>query len=296
MSDAKIMGLTLGSCAVALVIFLVVWFTPSGQTDEPMATTKPMIAAVSPANSRKVPATTVAATRPIARVITIHGGAWLNRNDGGSDLLRGLSVSVVPQIIKAPKLKAAMEVYAVLSDHNLNTAKKNYDQYQEANASQFSDEMVEVLTKSSAWARSAVSHGDVVPTSDVLAMQKRMIADQMSVVPLYQRRRDAIRGKGWSFLEQLAQIDVDHARSMAVATIFDAPLRSIAESAVEQTKTGIDGKFSIIASVTESPVFMFAHVDTPQVMMAWLIPIEPGAKVPLSIDLDNSNAIVVWNK
>lgn len=209
--------------------------------------------------TREVPKTAVIA--PVQPQVS--GSAWLSRNDGSSDLLRGLEVSILPKVVRRDVVAACMEAKALEYERVAKDSSSHADYY------------------------SGQGHHGAAQVFVDRAKQYPRIAASI---------REQIKSLS-------SQVLTDMAFSLAVSAAKDsldfdgggAPAFSSVVSVhrISQVKTSADGKF-VFPKIAPGDYFLHAKVDTKAIFVEWVIPFKAAGEV--QINLDNSNASFLQNR
>jgi hypothetical protein len=278
-SDKKIIGLVVVLGAIVLLVGAVAvrkLASPSPVADPlvPIAQNSPV-----PSQRSTTPTTAAAAsTAPTPQRIvpspptptkppaygTVSGAAWTVKNDGTSNLMRGLPLAVIP--------RSSADVASLIS--YLNNQEKGWKEsvasYEkmatdEANrpAEYRSDQALEIFKK------------DLSDGKAMVAAIERTIRDLRQKAGL--DRREAF------MLEKQFQY-----YSTSLPTV------GLSGKEVASGKTNVDGKYSI-TSVPVGDYYLVSSFGTASFVMDWIEPIHVSENQVTSVDLYNDNAVYVRN-
>lgn len=223
----------------SLALVVVVFFCPEMMPSEARAEDPPR------------PAANPAAQPPVASVGRVVGAAWLNRNDGSSDVLRGLRVQVIKKDVNGSDVAAA-------AARNLEEWKNIRTQWMQAKA---------------------------YVTDTLKASDKESTAEADLWIQKSEQNIKSIS----EFLDKPPEkIGVEEAKTL-LNKWHPEGSSTVPISPIKTTSTNVDGKY-VIADCPSGKWFLYAVVASGKIWVDWLVPIEVRANEELSIDLFNDNA------
>ena len=203
-------------------------------------------AAAAPASLEKPP-----------KLTTISGSAWLTREGGDSDVLRGLRIRLLSSA--TPK-----EAVARSLQHNVKQW-RDWEKFENDQAKQYANEEFMKDTVTAAHKEAADSES-----------RAKAVEATISQLP--------------------ATMDVRRAYSMAVDSSqykvpsFDAVVDA---TAMYETKTDVNGKYTL-RDLPVGSYYLQAEIDSSKHFVEWLIPILADG-TDMSIDIENGTAITIHN-
>lgn len=188
---------------------------------------------------------------------TVSGSAWLARNDGSSDLLRGLNLYLIPTKVPGDILGKNLESKALdaetVAEHEQAEADRN-KKY---------DFMKDIVARHQQSANASRAKAEKI--REAIAKTK----DGMKTDEAYELVKQASR-YGMPYFGSIAR-----------------------GAAIGEAKTDRDGRFSF-TSVQAGDYFVYGVIDTPALYVDWLLPVSVSGK-PVTIDVENGNASTLQN-
>jgi hypothetical protein len=204
-------------------------------------------------------------TAPSTKVtaeLKLTGAAWLNKNDGSSDLLRGLHIEV-------------LSASSVCQNVALIVRKQGTNEMHEAQLHDLQAQRWRDLQK-----QSAANGGDP-------SMLDRDVQDEMQQAAIH-------RANGLHLLDEAGRVadGTDPFVACRECSIRDIAFATCVDGAVAaECKTNIDGKYAM--QISPGSYIFYACIDTPILYVEWIIPAD--IETDHEFDFDNDSATTIRN-
>ena len=198
----------------------------------------------------------------------VYGSAWLSRNNGSSDLMRGLHVDLLPTVL--PQAVAAASLTGVADEWG-NWIKMSNDE--------LNDELQkDAEDKRSQYPTQVYANAAVTTRKELKEYQNGQRAAQQAAAAV-------------SRVGQDCSANFDQAKSLSHFAPFSFG-QAVRPVAIGTAVTDSDGKFFI----DPQPVghyYLHAKLDTPTIFVEWVVPVTIGPDSDTKVDLYNENSLVL---
>ena len=280
MSDAKLIISIVGVAVILLGagIVTVLKLTVSRDSVQPprpavtISTTAPVVERpiATPVQKRtpvlppELPVTATPPIPPPAPVnATISGSSWITRNNGGSDLMRGMRVCVMPKKIDARPIVSLVSELVPQWEESV-TVWEGFAKDED---------------------KSRKEHPEIYKDSPN-PVQEDLVRSQNNVQILRRFLQSAP-----TEMDTLDAYVLLNRRYCTGQHRFDV----LVPDAVAETKTNVEGRYAL-QNVPGGSYYLYAAVETSNILVEWMIPLNVTSNGPIQIDLFNDNAATVQNR
>jgi hypothetical protein len=202
---------------------------------------------------------------------TLHGGAWVTKKTGNSEVLRGLDVHLLRAQATNAQLLRVMKTRLAAEEATLAKARKK-------------------LAFDNEWAQKRPDN------ESMQADARRSAAATRLMEAVVTQRKEALHEMSTWAPEEACDLKGIYEIIPKPPPESDQPgWQTIAsEQLVDQTHTGIDGTYEL--PLTGEPCYLYARYETEYSLIEWFIPANATSSGRIKIDLDNSNAAFIHNK
>ena len=187
---------------------------------------------------------------------SIEGAAWVKRQSGESQIVRGMTLVLIPSRCPPQIIVECLKESAAERDRELKEDKKRADEYR---SSPYSADFAKIYDDSARRHSEALNQINRNIQSTTAPMETVMAAEMIRA----------------------------HAS-------FAAPLSAFAKLAVAEARTNVDGKYAF-KEVPAGKYVIFGQESGGRFLVQWMLPVhvKPGATA--QVDLDNGNAFDIKN-
>lgn len=214
----------------------------------------------------------------------IEGGAWVVKGGGQSELLRGLTVYVLPALLDSQKVQVGLAGLRKECSYWQEVSRQSADKYSRpvphVTDADF-DDMTKEVPKYKATEMLMKKYGD-----EVDGWTKN--STQLKTIEVYNTTRMVNRDCQGS--DEISRIlYVDHADSDKAWPAI------VAVAALSKGTTGIDAKYSI-TDLKPGEYILYARMSTAFSLIEWCIPIAIKGEQTAKQDFFNDNAVLILSK
>ena len=191
--------------------------------------------------------------KPDPPTYSISGYSWIRRNDGSSELQRGLHIQLLPATVPISAINDTLELTAKSLDKEYDRERKMAEE-----TAKITESTPDLELANKFYGRPAA----------------QLRANESKQTGVY-RTDDA-----YKFVRE------------ASGSSFGIPPFTHAANAtkLQEAKTDVDGKFKL-EKVPDGNYFLYASINTPAVFVEWLVPVTvKGSDQSVTLDNDNMSA------
>lgn len=194
---------------------------------------------------------------------------WLNRNNGSSDIQRGITLCLVPQTMTREQAAAVLSGALRMCRQDAEETKQKIDQenFDAEKRRKENPEIAKYIDGASDFETKQVSD-DLQRASDIDAIIKALPA-KIETVDVY------------ALMKKESQYGMPYMS------------HGISSTVLYKARTGVDGKYAF-ANAVPGDYMIWGEIDTKGLYADWLVPVTITAQ-PQSVDLFNDNAATIHN-